>query len=61
MPEYRLPVDAVQMLSEITGDEFGRDSSQVVDQLDQLNRGVRLKKQVDMIFFAVKLDQFGMP
>jgi hypothetical protein len=26
-----------------------------------LNRGVRPKKQVDMIGFAVELDQFGMP
>src|SRR5215510_3450634 len=38
MPEYRLPVDAAQMLSELLADEPGRDSFQVVDQLAQLNR-----------------------
>jgi hypothetical protein len=61
MPEYRLPVDAAQMLSELLADEPGRDSFQVVDQLAQLNRRVRLKKQVDMISFAIELDQFGTP
>ena len=61
MPEYGFPIDAVHMLCEIFADESGRDGFQVVDQLAQLNRGVRLKKQVDMILFAVELDQFGMP
>ena len=61
MPEYRLPVDAAQMLSELLADEPGRDSFQVVDQLAQLNRRVRLKKQVDVISFAIELDQFGTP
>jgi hypothetical protein len=56
MPEYRLPVDAAQMLSELLADEPGRDSFQVVDQIAQLNRQVRLKKQVDVISFAIELD-----
>jgi hypothetical protein len=49
------------MLSEIPADKSGRDRFQVVDQFAQLNRGVRSKKQVDMIFLAVELDKFGMP
>src|SRR5215475_8590947 len=48
MPEYRFPVDAVQMPPEIPADEPGRDGLKVVNQLAQLNRRVRLKKQVDL-------------
>ena len=61
MPEYRLAVDPVHMPSEIPTDQSGRYRFQVVDQLAQLNRRVRLKQQVDMIGFAVELDQFTMP
>jgi hypothetical protein len=61
MPEYGLPIETIDMLSEIPADKSGSDGFQVVDQFAQLNRGVRLKQQVDVIGFAVKLDQFGTP
>ena len=61
MPEYGFTVDTIDMPPEVSADQSGRDGFQVVDQLAQLNRRVRLKKQMDMIFFAVKLDQFGTP
>src|SRR5215510_9682049 len=61
MPEYGLPVNATQTLTEFLADEPGRDGFQVVDQLAQLNRWGCPKKQVDMIGLAVELDQFGTP
>jgi len=61
MPEYGLRLETIDALSEIPADKSGRDGFQVVDQFAQLNRGVRSKKQVDIISFAVELDKFGMP
>jgi len=39
MPEYGLPVETIDMLSEISADKSGRDGFQVVDQFAQFNRG----------------------
>jgi hypothetical protein len=61
MPEYGLPVETIDLLSEIPADKSGRDRFQVVDQFAQFNRGVRSKKQVDMVSLAVELDKLAMP
>jgi hypothetical protein len=61
MPEYRLSVDSAQVPSIISADQPRRHGLQVVDQLAQLYRRVRLNQQVDMIGFAVELDQFTSP
>ena len=61
MPEYRFSVNPTRISSEIPTDESGRHCFQVVDQLAQLYRRVRLNQQVDMISFTVELDQFTTP
>ena len=61
MPENSLSVDAVYLSSEISADEPRRYSFQVIDQLAQLRRRVRLKQQMDVIFLTIKFDQFGTP
>lgn len=61
MPEYRLPVDPAQMFFEISPDQSGRYRFQIVDQLAQLNRWVRLNQHVDVIGLAVKFNQFTSP
>ena len=61
MPENSLSIDPVYLLSEISADEPRRYGFQVIDQLAQLRRRVRLKQQMDVIFLTIKFDQFGTP
>jgi len=49
------------MVFEIPPDESRRNGFQIIGQLAQLYRRVRLNQQVDMIGFAVELNQFTTP
>jgi len=59
MPENAFSVDAIEPLFVIPADKSRRDSFQIVDQFTQLNRGGRPKKQMDVILFAIEIEQFG--